>query len=94
MHAVRRQAVPAAAVGAGDAGGMGARQCARCSAVELAVASECDVCFREFVFCIVTHALQRGLADIHDTLHDDEDAMADKLEQLLVVSDEVSNEES
>jgi hypothetical protein len=40
------------------------------------------------------HALQRGLADVYDTLHDDEDAMADKLEQLLVVSDEVENEES
>jgi hypothetical protein len=33
------------------------------------------------------------LADIFDTLHDDEDAMVDKLEQLLVVSDEVEDEE-
>ena len=94
MRAVRRQAVPAAAAGAGDAGGMGRRQCAQCSSVKLAVTSESHVCFLECVYCIVTDALQRGLADIFDTLHDDEDAMVDKLEQLLVVSDEVEDEES
>ena len=36
----------------------------------------------------LTSAIQRSLADIAETLHDDEDAMLAKLEELLSVGDE------
>ena len=37
---------------------------------------------------ILTNAIQRSLADIAETLHDDEDVMLAKLEELLSVGDE------
>ena len=36
----------------------------------------------------LTNAIQRSLADIAETLHDDEDVMLAKLEELLSVCDE------
>ena len=35
----------------------------------------------------LTNAIQRSLADIAETLHDDEDVMLAKLEELLSVGD-------